>query len=39
MFSNNFWDGFLLGAFLVFGVFLMYTRLARARAQKKEGKS
>jgi hypothetical protein len=36
MFSNNFWEGFLLGAFLVFGVFLTSTRLARARAKKKE---
>ncbi len=35
MLSNSFWDGFLLGAFLVFGVFLIYTLLVRARGQKK----
>jgi hypothetical protein len=35
MLSNSFWEGFLLGVFLVFGVFLVYTLLARARGQKK----
>jgi hypothetical protein len=34
MLSNSFWEGFILGVFLVFGVFLLYTLLARARAKK-----
>jgi hypothetical protein len=34
MLSNNFWEGFLLGAFLVFGVFLVSRLIARARAKK-----
>jgi hypothetical protein len=36
MLSNSFWDGFLLGAFLVFGVFLIYIRSTRASVKKKE---
>jgi hypothetical protein len=39
MFSNNFWDGFLLGAFLVFGIYLMSIRLTRSRVKKMEGQS
>jgi hypothetical protein len=35
MLSNQFWDGFLLGAFLVFGVFLVSTLFLRARAKRK----
>jgi hypothetical protein len=30
--SNSFWHGFMLGAFLVFGIFLVTKLLARARA-------
>ena len=31
MLSNNFWYGFLMGAFLVFGVFLLTHLFTRAR--------
>jgi hypothetical protein len=34
MFSNQFWDGFILGALLVLGVFFVTNLLARARARK-----
>ena len=34
MLSNHFWDGFVLGALLVLGIFLMTNLLARARAKK-----
>jgi|GEM_PF-6612986 hypothetical protein len=32
MFSNSFWEGFLMGAFLVLAVCFVYIRMARARA-------
>jgi prolipoprotein diacylglyceryltransferase len=31
--SNNFWYGFMLVAFLVFGIFLVTKLLARARTK------
>jgi hypothetical protein len=34
MLSNHFWDGFILGALLVLGAFLVTNLLARARARK-----
>jgi hypothetical protein len=39
MLSNTFWEGFLLGAFLVFAVFLTSKLLARARMKKEERES
>jgi hypothetical protein len=35
MLSNHFWDGFLMGAFLVLGVFLVANLLKRARAKRE----
>jgi hypothetical protein len=40
MLSNSFWDGFLVGAFLIFTgyfVFFVSNRTARARTQRREG--
>jgi hypothetical protein len=34
MLSNNFWYGFLGGAALVFGIFLLTHIIARARAKQ-----
>jgi hypothetical protein len=34
MLSNNFWNGFLLGAGLFFGIFFVSRLLVRARAKK-----
>jgi hypothetical protein len=34
MLSNNFWYGFLIGAFLVFGVFMTYWK-TRVRAKNE----
>lgn len=39
MLSNQFWYGFLLGAFLVFGVFHVSALMQRARAKKKATQS
>jgi hypothetical protein len=33
MLTNNFWEGFLMGAALVFGIFFLNNVLARARAK------
>jgi hypothetical protein len=37
MLSNDFWYGFLIGAFLVFGVFLTYRARVRAKNEAKRG--
>ena len=37
MLSNDFWYGFLIGAFLVFGVFLTYRARIRAKNEAKRG--
>jgi hypothetical protein len=34
MLSNQFWHGFILGALLVLGAFLVVNLLVRARAKK-----
>lgn len=39
MLSNNFWDGFIIGALLVLGVFLVTNFLARARAKNSANSS
>jgi hypothetical protein len=34
MLSNHFWEGFILGALLVLGAFLLINFLVRAREKK-----
>jgi hypothetical protein len=34
MLSNQFWDGFLLGAFLVLGITLLTTVIVKRRAAR-----
>jgi hypothetical protein len=38
MLSNSFWDGFLLGAALVFLIFFVVRLLARSKANLREEK-
>jgi len=37
MLSNHFWDGFLLGAFLVFGVFLVSKGFGSRSCKEQRG--